>query len=78
MWSKTHNSLVFSFMGEGFVGVCLEWGLEKTICLVVNVYLKCDINAKRRLWNNILTRTRGVGDGKWCIVGDFNAICSSD
>ncbi|MCH87331.1 endonuclease/exonuclease/phosphatase family protein [Trifolium medium] len=34
IWSKSHNSLIFSFMGEGFVGVCLERGRLKTICFV--------------------------------------------
>jgi exonuclease III len=47
IWSKPNNSLIFSFMGDGFVGVCLEWGLLKTICFVVNVYSKCDIHSKR-------------------------------
>jgi RNA recognition motif-containing protein len=27
--------LFFSFCGEGFVGVCLEWGAQKHICFVV-------------------------------------------
>jgi exonuclease III len=63
-------------MGEGFVGVCLEWGLLKTICFVVNVYSKCDINSKRLLWNNLITCKRGLGGGRWCVVGDFNAVSS--
>ncbi|CAJ2642584.1 unnamed protein product [Trifolium pratense] len=74
IWSKSNNSLIFSFKGEGFVGVCLEWGVLKTICFVVNVYSKCDIVSKRRLWNNLLNCKRGLGDGRWCVVGDFNAI----
>jgi hypothetical protein len=78
IWRKSHNSVVFSFIGEWFVGVCLEWGVEKTICLVVNVNSKCDINDKRRLWSNIISCRRGIGDGRWCIVGDFNAVCRGD
>jgi hypothetical protein len=62
-------------MGDGFVGVCLEWGLLKTICFVVNVYSKCDLASKRTLWNNIINCKRGLGDGRWCVVGDFNAVC---
>jgi hypothetical protein len=49
LWSKVNSCLVFTFVGEGFVGVCLEWGVLKQICFVVNVYAKCDLNAKRRL-----------------------------
>ncbi|WJX93090.1 hypothetical protein P8452_74658 [Trifolium repens] len=76
IWSKSNNSLIFSFMGEGFVGVCLEWGVLKTIFFVVNVYSKCDINSKRVLWNNLITCKRGLGGGRWCVVGDFNAVSS--
>jgi hypothetical protein len=45
---------------------------------VVNVYSKCDISAKRRLWNNLLACKRGIGDGRWCVVGDFNAVRRSE
>jgi exonuclease III len=76
IWSKPNNSLIFSFMGDGFVGVCLEWGVLKTIFFVVNVYSKCDINSKRVLWNNLITCKRGLGGGRWCVVGDFNAVSS--
>ncbi|MCI37332.1 endonuclease/exonuclease/phosphatase family protein, partial [Trifolium medium] len=73
IWRKSNSSLIFTFIGEGFVGVCLEWGVMKKICFVINVYSKCDINAKRRLWENIAMPKRGFGDGAWCVVGDFNA-----
>jgi hypothetical protein len=78
IWRKSQNSLVFSFKGEGFVGVCLEWGRLKSICFVINVYSKCDLASKRRLWSNILICKRGIGDGRWCVLGDFNAVCSVD
>ncbi|KAK2385146.1 hypothetical protein QL285_072415 [Trifolium repens] len=78
IWSKPNNSLIFSFKGEGFVGVCLEWGPTKTICFIVNVYSKCDIISKRNLWSSIITAKRGLGDGRWCVVGDFNAVCSME
>ncbi|KAK2423798.1 hypothetical protein QL285_034226 [Trifolium repens] len=74
IWSKSNNSLVFSFIGDGFVGVCLEWGTPKTICIIVNVYSKCDIGSKRNLWHKLISCKRGLGDGRWCIVGDFNAV----
>jgi hypothetical protein len=34
IWSKSNNSLIFSFIGERFVCVCLEWGIIKTICII--------------------------------------------
>ncbi|WJX18270.1 hypothetical protein P8452_08084 [Trifolium repens] len=78
IWSKSNNSLIFSFLGDGFVGVCLEWGVSKIVCIVVNVYSKCDLASKRVLWNNIVNCKRGLGEGRWCIVGDFNSICSME
>jgi hypothetical protein len=74
IWRKVNSSLIFTFVGEGFVGVCLEWGVRKDICYVVNVYAKCDFNAKRRLWENIIMSKGGFGGGLWCVVGDFNAV----
>jgi hypothetical protein len=74
IWSKVNNSLVFTFMGEGFVGVCIDWGVVNKRCVVVNVYAKCDINAKRRLWENLLMSKSGFGDCLWCVVGDFNSV----
>ncbi|MCH95054.1 endonuclease/exonuclease/phosphatase family protein, partial [Trifolium medium] len=64
--------------GEGYVGVCLEWGVLRTISFVVNVYSKCDLPSKRRLWNNIISSKHEFGRGNWCVVGDFNAVVVSE
>jgi hypothetical protein len=74
IWRKSSSRLIFSFMGEGFVGVCLEWGVEKIVCFIVNVYSKCDMGGKRRLWNSLIMSKGGFGDGNWCVIGDFNAV----
>jgi exonuclease III len=74
IWGKTNAKLIFTFTGEGFVGVCLEWGILKHTCFVVNVYSKCDIISKRRLWDTISMSKSGFGKGRWCIIGDFNAV----
>jgi exonuclease III len=55
IWNKANSSLLFTFMGDGFVGVCLEWGVMKSICFVVNIYTKCNFSAKRKLWHDLLT-----------------------
>jgi hypothetical protein len=75
IWSKSCSYLIFTFIGEGFVGVCLEWGVSKSICFVVNIYAKCDLPSKRKLWHNLLMSKRGFGGGKWCVAGDFNSVC---
>ncbi|MCH79506.1 LINE-1 reverse transcriptase like [Trifolium medium] len=74
IWRKVNSSLLFTFIGDGFVGVCLEWGVNKKCCFVVNVYAKCEMAAKRRLWEDLSMSKRGFGDGLWCVVGDFNAV----
>ncbi|PNX62796.1 cysteine-rich receptor-like protein kinase, partial [Trifolium pratense] len=64
--------------GEGYVGVCLEWSVLKTVSFVVNFYLKCDLPSKRRLWNNIILSKNEFGSGNWCVVGDFNVVVASE
>jgi hypothetical protein len=78
LWNKSIFSLIFSFIGDGFVGVCLEWGASKKICYIVNVYYSCDLTAKRRLWDNLLMSKGGFGGGAWCVVGDFNVVLHRD
>jgi len=78
IWRKSDSNLLFSFVGEGFVGVCLEWGRNKDRCFVVNIYSKCDLAAKHRLWANLVLIKNTFGDGKWCMVGDFNAATHMD
>jgi hypothetical protein len=74
IWRKSSSLLIFTFYSEGFVGVFLEWGSQKQICFVVNIYSKCDISGKRRLWDSLLMSKGGFEGGAWCVVGDFNAI----
>ncbi|PNX96151.1 cysteine-rich receptor-like protein kinase, partial [Trifolium pratense] len=74
IWKKDNNLLLFTFTGQGFVGVCLESGIQKKVIFVVNVYAKCDLVSKRRLWENLVMSKRGFGDGAWCFVGDFNVV----
>jgi len=49
IWRKSSATLVSLFQGEGYVGVVLEWGVEKINCIIINVYFICDLSAKRRL-----------------------------
>ncbi|CAJ2673622.1 unnamed protein product [Trifolium pratense] len=74
IWKKDNNLLLFIFTGQGFVGVCLESGIQKKVIFVVNVYAKCDLDSKRRLWENLVMSKRGFEDGAWCFAGDFNAV----
>jgi hypothetical protein len=45
---------------------------------LVNVYSKCDLASKRRLWSDIIRLKEEYGDGIWCVVGDFNAVVAPE
>lgn len=78
LWNKCDSSIIFTFVGEGFVCVCLEWGVHRRRCIVVNVYSKCNLEDKKRLWDSLVEIRRSLGDGAWCILGDFNAVRHGD
>jgi exonuclease III len=74
IWRKSLLSHIFTFVGSGFVGVCLETLQTGTRFCVVNVYSKCSLMDKRNLWGGLLMSKRGFGGCSWCIVGDFNSV----
>jgi hypothetical protein len=74
IWCKVKASLVFTFVGDGFVEVCLNVVNENRRCFVVNVYAKCNLLDKRRLWGDILMSKGGFGGDLWCVAGDFNSV----
>jgi hypothetical protein len=78
IWRKSLAALVFPFIGDGYVGVCLDWGLIKRRCFVVNVYSKCDLSNKRLLWSSLCMSKGEFGNGAWCVLGDFNAVLHRD
>jgi len=59
-------------------GAILEWRVEKVKCIIINVYSKCDLPAKRRLWENLIREQNDRGGGAWCILGDFNVVRRRD
>jgi len=74
IWRKSCASVVSSFQGEGYVRVNLDWGVEKIRCIDINVYSKCDLPAKKRLWDNLIGERQTRGGGVWCVLGDFNVV----
>lgn len=78
LWSKSSATTLFTFQGEGYVGVCLEWGVLKHRCVVINVYAKCNLAAKRRMWDSITNERKTRGGGTWCVLGDFNSVLRRD
>jgi hypothetical protein len=74
IWHKSDSIFLFSFVCEGLVGVCMEWGPLRRRCLVVNVYSKCDLVGKQRLWDKLILIRNSLGGGAWCFIGDFNSV----
>lgn len=78
LWRKSCANEVSYFRGDGYVGVCFEWGVHRHKCIVVNVYAKCDSMSKRRLWEAILEERHTRGNCAWCVLGDFKVVANSD
>jgi exonuclease III len=78
MWNKVISRLNFTFVGEDFVGVCLDWGIHHRKCFVINVYAKGSVEDKKRLWESLVAVRRSLGEGAWCTLGDFNAVSNRD
>lgn len=72
MWNATKSKLKYSFSGNGFLGVCLEWLESKEKCIIVNIYSSCNITQKRIMRKDITMSKKGFGGKVWCVVGDFN------
>jgi hypothetical protein len=77
IWKKSLGPVAFSVMGE-VVGVCLDLVDKSVRCCIINVYAKCNIADKRRLWREVLMTRRGFGEVAWCIVGDFNSVLNAN
>jgi len=61
LWRKSSANIITKVVEEGFVGVCLEWGVFKHRCVILNVYSKCDLDGQRRLWEKIVVLKREMG-----------------
>ncbi|XP_058756586.1 uncharacterized protein LOC131629805 [Vicia villosa] len=76
MWKKDFFSLIYSFRGEGFLGLCVE--KDGKMIYYVNVYASCDKVIRRRTWKNLCEFKHNKIVGSWCIGGDFNSISTID
>ena len=72
VWNKDLFSFRYSFTGDGFLGVCVEW--KAGLLYIVNVYSSCNISGKRKLWTDLIDFKLNNEPGEWCLGGDFNLI----
>ncbi|GLT99814.1 hypothetical protein SLE2022_172280 [Rubroshorea leprosula] len=60
-------------LGDGFLCISGEWGPKRLKCNFVNVYASNDKQKKVKLWEE-LRQMIMEEEGRWMIVGDFNAV----
>ncbi|MCI10806.1 reverse transcriptase, partial [Trifolium medium] len=78
MWDNNKGKLVSSFQGQGYLGVILQWGVNEDVCVIVNVYAPCVLQAKKALWVDLLVARRFHVAEHFCILGDFNSVRSPE
>ncbi|WJX38360.1 hypothetical protein P8452_26031 [Trifolium repens] len=74
LWDSDRGKLLYSFQGQGFLGVVLEWGEKNIRCIVLNVYAPCNLEAKKQLWVDLIVARRTHMADLWCMLGDFNSV----
>jgi exonuclease III len=78
MWDNKKGKLISSFQGHGYLGVVLQWGVNEEVCVIVNVYAPCVLQAKKTLWVELLVARRFNVADHFCILGDFNSVRSPE
>lgn len=76
LWRKDSFVLESVFQGSNYLGLVRFWGVDKLQVTIINVYASCDLRGKMRLWEELLAQMVDRGEGRSCILGDFNSIKS--
>ncbi|KAK2445688.1 hypothetical protein QL285_016590 [Trifolium repens] len=71
IWNTDLFSYRYSFTGDGFLGICVEW--KSSLLYIVNIYSSCTLSGKRKLWNDLIEFKMNNEPGEWCLGGDFNS-----
>ncbi|XP_058760754.1 uncharacterized protein LOC131634104 [Vicia villosa] len=73
MWKVWLFEVLYSFIGDGFLGLSMNW--PGKIVYVVNVYASCFLDKKKEMCNKLRELRNKFQEGEWCIGGDFNVVC---
>ncbi|GKV48490.1 hypothetical protein SLEP1_g55300 [Rubroshorea leprosula] len=73
VWNRLKFVKQREFTGDGYVGISGEWGSQKIRCNLVNIYAANDRQKKLKMWEE-LRHMILEEEGRWLIVGDFNAV----
>ncbi|GKV49617.1 hypothetical protein SLEP1_g56358 [Rubroshorea leprosula] len=73
IWDRRYFVKREEFTGDGFMGILGEWGVNKQLYFLINVYGPKERQKKANLWEE-LRRMVTDKEGCWLIAGDFNAV----
>jgi hypothetical protein len=74
MWNNSSVKFLCSFSGVGYLGIKVE--VVGNVLFLFNIYSPCNLEGKKKLWEELLVLKNLNGDGEWCVGGDFNAVYS--
>jgi len=77
LWCKEAFKLNNTFRGNGFLGlegIWREGRVENRDVTLVNIYLPCDMEWKRRLWRELKDKKGSSTNPTWCVMGDYNCV----
>ncbi|MCH80823.1 DUF4283 domain protein, partial [Trifolium medium] len=74
IWNSKKLSIQRKLNKEHMLWLEGEWGEEKKLVNIVNVYAPCDARRKRVLWLDLKDIIFPKRENRWCIMGDFNAV----
>ncbi|CAJ2673212.1 unnamed protein product [Trifolium pratense] len=72
VWNKDLFSFRYSFSGDSYLSVCVEW--KNGLLYIINVYSPCNMSGKRKLWSDLINLKLNNEPGEWCLGGDFNSV----
>ncbi|PNX67081.1 cysteine-rich receptor-like protein kinase, partial [Trifolium pratense] len=74
IWNSKVLSIRRKLIRDHMIWLEGEWGEEKKLVNIVNVYAPCEARRKRALWLDLKELILSQREYRWCIMGDFNAI----
>ncbi|XP_058741619.1 uncharacterized protein LOC131614006 [Vicia villosa] len=73
MWKVGLFKVLYSFTGDGFLGIAVNWKGKRVY--VVNVYAPRTLDKKKEMWKSMREMRYRFQEGEWyCFRGDFNVV----
>jgi len=76
MWHQEAFIYETHLMGKGYIAVYDNYVKDNLRCVVVNIYVACNLRDKKTLWMELSNIKSSSQEAYWCLCGDFNAIRS--